>query len=108
ANGSSVLLNLAGQLKLLAECVGVLPSRAVPARRVAAATDLRFRFFRTSLLRAAAFEIVRWAWRENKRARAIRKGCSYVRPSAMTARIDEAVAKTRTFATAGSKRNYLA
>jgi len=103
-----VLVNLAVQLELLAETVGVMPSRAVPAKRVAAATELRFRILRTSLFRAAAIEIVRWAWRENKRARAIRKGCSYVRPSAMTARIDEAVAKTRTFATAGSKRNYLA
>jgi len=103
-----VLVNLAVQLELLAETVGVMPSRAVPAKRVAAATELRFRILGTSLFRAAAIEIVRWAWRENKRARAIRKGCSYVRPSAMTARIDEAVAKTRTFATAGSKRNYLA
>jgi len=31
------------QLELLAETVGVMPSRAVPAKRVAAATELRFR-----------------------------------------------------------------
>src|SRR5438093_482538 len=55
--------------------------------------------FTNLLIPGRCDRIVRWAWRENNRARAMRTGCSCVRPSAMTARIDEAVAKRRTFAT---------
>src|SRR6266571_3001195 len=66
ATGASVLVNCAVQLGLLAEAVGAMPSRAVPAKIVATARDLVFRTSYTSLLPGRRDRMVPSASREGK------------------------------------------